>query len=72
MNDYTKNGKIRHIKNLLAKNAKEANDRYISELNSCSYMDVNYHKGKRDGYELAVILLKDLLRGLTYDPEEEE
>ena len=68
MEGYTKNSKIRHIKSILEKNAREANERYLRALGSNSNGDM--YKGERFGYELSIMLLTELLSGHTLDPEE--
>jgi len=70
MEGYTKNSKIRHIKGILEKNARKANERYLQALSNNTYDNGDQHKGERFAYELSIMLLKDLLTGLTYDPEE--
>ena len=67
---YTKNSKIQHIKNILEKNAREANERYLQAISNNNYHNGDQYKGERFAYELSVMLLTELLSGHTHDPEE--
>jgi len=58
----TADSKIRHIKDILHQRTMEAHSKFKATGD-------DYDKGRREGYDLAVLLLQDLLDGFTYDPE---